>query len=235
MAKWEKRINDVLKNEKKKHAAVYDLDKRLNDAIHGLSPIGKSVIESVLKKEIDSTYLVDSEVKSYSIEPRYSKDPDELRLLIKVFIEGDFNGHIEIETSKGYRNTDNGRIDIYYIMMSDRKIVSDKELKVKQMYKAYQKYTIANLVDVALDKDIFLEYDDCYKNYTIWHKKPSEYGDSITGDMRLYDEHIHYKKYKSFHDKLNKINFHESIEEYAEEVLYRSNESTTYEWTEYKL
>lgn len=237
MAKWEIKAKNILETERKRHAAVYLLKEELYQKLHGFHPIDKFLFEKEIKNITENVTLIDSEITQITIEPRFKRSENtDAELAINIHIKGDFNGYISIETGSGYRNTNEGRIDIYYLYSSNCKVVSEKENKIKEMYKKYQKYTVEKLIDLALEKEnLYLEYDDQYKNYILWHKKPSEYGDSITGDLKLYDEERNYKDYKKSFDKITKLNKFENLEEFANEVLYPSYQSTTYEWVEYKL
>jgi hypothetical protein len=233
MAKWEKRMQAILDGEKKKHTAVYKLTKEIQEAVHGLDTIGIKYVRPIVQRVVNNTHLIDSTVKSILIEPYNGRNPDENQIVISLDIEGDFNGFISVETGSGYRNTDNGRIPIYYVSPYDTQVVSNKKEQVVKMYKAHQMYAITDMVDIALKSDTHLRYEDKYKNYEIWHKEPSEYGDSIKGDLKLYDEEKRYKQYKEMSSNTSLLVKCENVRDFAEEKLHGKGESITYEWTEY--
>jgi hypothetical protein len=235
LSKWESRVKKIIEDEKKKHIAVYELDKKLYEVIHGFSPVDKKLLIEVINKACSDVNLIDSEIVEISIKPRYKHSEKESYQTIMIGIKGNFNGYIKIETGSGYRNTNEGQLDIFYIMLSDHEVVSFKEEQCRKMYKNYKDYTVEKLIDLALDNNYYLSYEDCYKNYEIWDKQPSEYSDSVKGELKVYDESKYYKRYKSKFENLSKITKYNSVKEYAEDVLDASHESITYEWYEYKL
>lgn len=235
MSKWETRINKILNDEKQKHGAVYELNRQLYNFAHGFNPVDKILLLQELKKLCDNTSLIDSEIANVSMEPRYKQDEKECDQIITVTIKGDFNGYIKIETGSGYRNTNEGKLDIFYVWSSSNEIVSLKEEQCRKLYKQYKHNTVEKLIDLSFEKKYYLDYEDYFKNYEIWDKAPSEYGDSIKGELKMFEEHKNYKHYKSKYENLNKITKYQSVKEFAEEELNPYHESTTYEWIEYRL
>ncbi|TCI99993.1 hypothetical protein [Cytobacillus praedii] len=234
MPKWENRVKQILKNEREKHKAVYQLSKQLYELAHGFTPVDKVLLLQEIRKLCDSATLIDSRITNVSTKPRYERSSKECDQVITISIEGDFNGYIKIETGGGYRNSNEGRIDIFYVYSSDNEIVSFKGQKLLELYKQYKHTTVEKLIDLALDNKYYLQYEDCYKNYEIWHKEPSQYGDSIKGELNVRNkEYSHY--YKKKHHNLNKLIKCDNLLKFAEEYLDGSSESTTYEWFEYRL
>ncbi|MFO1442927.1 hypothetical protein KDN24_06815 [Bacillus sp. Bva_UNVM-123] len=235
MTKWENRVKQMLKNEREKHKAVYELNKQLYELIHGFTPVNKDLLLQEIKKVCDSTALIDSKINSISIEPRFESNSKECDQIITLTIKGDFNGYIKIKTGGGYRNSKEGRIDIFYVYFSDLEVVTLKEQQLLNAYKQYKHFSVERIIDLAFDNKLYLEYDDRYKNYEIWHKKPSIYGNSIKGELSVYDEKENGQYFKKKYDNLNKLMKCGNLNEFAEKQLYAKHESTTYEWIEYKI
>ena len=103
------------------------------------------------------------------------------------------------------------------------------------MYSQFKDRTVEKLIDIAFNQKHYLQYEDLFTNYEIWHKKPSEYGDSIKGELKFYDEEKNAKYHLKKYNSIKKIDQYENLKEYAKEVLNGYSESITYEWTEYKL
>lgn len=235
MSKWENRVIQILKNEREKHKAIYQLSQQLYEFVHGFTPVKKDLLLLEIRKACDEVILIDSRIKDISTKQRYERSSEECDQIITITIEGDFNGYIKIETGGGYRNSDEGKIDIFYVYSSNYEVVTLKELKLLELYKKYKHASVEKLIDLAFDNKHYLEYEDRYKNYEIWHKKPSEYGDSIKGELKIYDEKENGHYFKKKHDNLNKLTRCENLNEFAENQLFGKHESATYEWIEYKL
>ena len=103
------------------------------------------------------------------------------------------------------------------------------------MYSQFKDRTVEKLIDIALERKSYINYEDVYTNYELWYKAPSEYGDSIKGELKLYDEDKNSSEHISKYRSIKKIDLYDDIKEYADTVLYGSNESVTYEWIEYRL
>jgi hypothetical protein len=72
-------------------------------------------------------------------------------------------------------------------------------------------------------------------NYEIWYKKPSNYGDSIKGELKFYENNKNNHRYKEKYSNIKKLIASDDLKMFADEHLYASHESTTYEWIEYRL
>ncbi|MCM3109924.1 hypothetical protein [Lederbergia lenta] len=235
MSKWEERVDKIIKEEKEKHVAVYELMKQLQKYMHGFTPVDKNLLFREIKKICDETILYQSEVRSITVEPKYKNENDEAQQIFTFNLEGDFNGSIIIETGKGWRDTKDGRINIFYVSSYDCKVNSNKEQRTKKAFEPYKHMVVEKLVDIALDNKLYITYEDTYKNYEIWHKRPSEYGDSIKGRLSSYNRIDSGKENKKRLTSLNKLSKYDDIREYAENKLDGVSESQTYEWTEYRL
>lgn len=229
MAKWEKKIKEVLAKEKEKHDAVYKLLSLLKSEIHGFHPIDKTLLHEKVKGICSKAVLEESEIVSVSVDYRFD-DGDENMLLIVIEIKGDFNGSIEITTSSGYRSSTNGKIDIYYIFPSSCKVKSNKNEKIQELYKSYEKCVIEEIIDIAIDGNHYISYSDRHKDYSIWCKRTGHSTDSITGYI---DKHHPYQR--RVLKNLQKIRVCKDIEEFAENELDGREESYTETWTEYSL
>ncbi|KON87434.1 hypothetical protein AF332_11750 [Sporosarcina globispora] len=235
MSKWEKRAKEIISNEKKKHVAVYELGKRIYKKTHGFNPVNKELLRKEIMEICNSADLIDSLVSEVDFQPRFKQSNDESDQLITIYIEGDFNGSIKLETGGGTRNTNDGKIPIFYAWSTTSEVTSLKEQKLQEFYKQYKDSSVEKLIDLALENKYFLTYEDCYKNYEIWHKEPSQYGSSIKGELKFFDEQEDSHRYKEKYNNLKKLMDSSDIKKFAEEHLYAKEESYTYEWTEYKL
>lgn len=235
MAKWERKLDKILQDEKDKSLRLYRLEEAIREEIHGSKDISEEFVVNSVNKVCSDFNLEGSEIKSIEIKPLYkSSENAEFYWEILITVSGEFNGMLTLETGKGYTNTTN-REDIFYMSGYKSTIRSFKEDKVCSHYKQISKYAKEKFVDIMMDKNIHLEYDDCYENYRIWPKEIKEFGSGIQGSTSVYNEERDYKKFKRVYDNLNKLHKCEDIEEFAEEHLYGVGESYTYEWTEYKL
>lgn len=235
LARWELRAKEIISNEKNKHVAVYDLSKKIYEKTHGFNPVNKELLQNEIMEICNNADLIDSLVTEVVFQPRFKRSNEESDQLITVFIKGDFNGSINLETVGGTRNTDEGRIPIFYAWSSTNEVVSLKEQKLQEYYKQYKHKSVEKLIDLALENKYFLTYEDCYKNYEIWHKEPNQYGDSIKGELKFFDEQKDSHHYKEKYNNLVKLTDSDDLKEFAKEHLFAKEESMTYEWTEYKL
>lgn len=229
MAKWEKRLEKILKSEKEKNKSIYELKDQLYKSIHGLSPIDKKLVEDTIAKQLEGWDC------TFSINPKYSREPEnEQYLSIEVSFKNEFKSKIIIKTGGGYRNTPEGRIDIYYVMESDCTIESKNESKVINYYRKFKNDSVEKMIELVVNNNLYVEYDDYFVKYEIWNKKPSQYEDSITGYLNVNREEKHYKEYKKQYNNISKISKHNDFKELCEN-LDSYGQSYTYEWTEYKL
>ncbi|PHA03026.1 hypothetical protein COE51_01400 [Bacillus pseudomycoides] len=236
MSKWERRLDKILKEEKDRLTELRQLEKEIRKQIHDSINISKEFIETTVKEICDGFELRNNQIESINIDPLYkSSENAEFYWKISIVIKGDFNGIITIETSKGWREKKEGKVDIFYVFQQESNIESFKEEKISFYYKGMLNYTSDNFVDLLLDRDFYMKYDDYFKTYEIWSKDMGQYESGIKGDLRLYGGNRGYKSYKKTYDNLNKLYKCDDIKEFAENELYGSEESYTYEWTEYKL
>jgi len=233
LAKWEKRYEEITNRERRKHNAVWRLADQLEKLIHGFSPISRKELKKEIAPVIESVELVDSVISEVKYENRYkTTECEENNMILTIDIVGDFNGSIVIETGQGTRSTETGRTPIFYVFSCDKKVYSNRISEMKRMYEKYHNYSVELLTDLFFDKQIYLNYNDYFKSYEMCDKKPSEYGDSITGNL---DNKKDWKIHKRAFDNLKKLKHSENIMEYAEEKLYGVNDSVKFEWIEYKL
>lgn len=204
----------------------------MKKVIHGFSVIDKDIVHKEIIKVCSKAILFESEISDIKVE--YSRDRKEPMLLnIAIKIEGDFNGDISIETSSGYKNTNKGRVNIYYIFSGDCELLSNKGKKAQQLYTQYENAIIEEMIDIALDGKHYVEYSDDFKHYEIWSEKPKHNNDSIKGYIR--DKQMKTRRSKEVWKNLKKIRSCKNIEELAEEILHGVHESYTEEWIEYIL
>lgn len=235
MAKWVKRLDKIIKQEQENSKCLNKFKNTLKEKIHGNDNIDKNYMESLIKG-ICSDYQNDElNISLISVEYRFKNSPKDSMLFIKIRVNGIFNGFVTVETSSGYRNTENGRLDIYYIMYDDIKIRSDKVDKICSYYKSLKLDIVNAFTDILLDTNFYLNYEDCYKSYELWDRETDQYEDLIAGDIRPYNDDINFKKYYQALSNVRKLHKTDDLKEFAKNHLYDSHQSYTYKWIEYKL
>lgn len=235
MAKWQRRLDQLIKDEKEKHEAVYDLFEKVKSGVHAETKIDIDYIREKVNRLCEETKLVESHISNVRVEYAYDENKPQ-NLLIRINIEGNFKGMFTIETQAGTRGAlgGNDREDIYYAAYYDCKVSSNKEEQVKRAYESLKEQNVDLLIDLAFDKKWYVKYSGRFKSYTIWDHRPKEYGDIIEGYMDTsYD-----KKPKRLFEINKSLKYLLSVEkasEAAKKELIGEEESVTYEWYKYSL
>lgn len=215
---WHTRLQNILKNDiESRPKALDNLKKEIINKIHGNTNINtKSTIELLnniceqFKNELDNIEL---EVTESSYNSNKDKSIDTQFLYVDINIKGNWNGIIHLETSAGIKSST--KEPIYYIMMSDLKIKSKIEEKIKNYYIDTYKIMIEEeFLNLATSKNMYLRLDIKGCEYELWDKKPSDYSDTMSGDYKYihkYDDDYEekylrrYEMYKTL-KKINKAN-----------------------------
>lgn len=231
MARWERRIQEVLLKEKEERKTVYELYEKLQREIHGFSPIDVNLLEKKIKDICHSFELGDSKVRKVELKHLIrNKRTDEMPTLT-VEIEGSFNGIFIIKTSRGRQSMINGeRKEIYYVFSCDCSIRSDTEIRVDDFYKDYEQALINEMIDMALDGKHYVNYDGNFKSYEVWSKYPTAHSDKIVG----YTDRRGGCARKMLQN-IRKLRKCDDIQKFSEDNLDGQTESYTETWVEYTL
>ena len=234
MAKWKRRIKDILKKEELDNKEVWKLREALVKGLHGFDKISKKAFQNKVKEICQDNQLNNSDIKKISIFYWSDKNPDPNYLKLHIRIEGGFNGDIEISAGGGYRLITEGQEKIYYVSSYDSDVLSDFKKKYDKFNASLKDVAVEEIIKLAIEGKHIVEYDDSFKKYLIREYENNslitKYPDIIEGYFDNDD-----LDYATVVRQLKKMREISPIK-YAKETEMRgTDERVIYEWRQYEL
>ena len=223
-----KKLQDILKRERKVPKDIETLYQKLYDNIHGNTNINTQATKKLIHKIVQENKIDNSEVTD--IEIRENK-PNSCYLHITLSIEGKYNGRINFETWSGTK-TSTGE-DIYYIPSVERYYKSDLEKKILEYYKnTYPRLIEELFLDIAIDRKKYLKLDTTNNKYELWDREPSKYSDTMQGEY--FDRRKPINSYYKY-ENLGKIFNHKTIRDFGNKSDWSNWTTETIEWKRYYI
>lgn len=179
---------------------------------------------------MSNSNVVNIEVKESMYNCNKEKGLDTPFLYITLIIKGVYGGQIYFETCAGSRNTGE---PIYYICSHERAYKSELEDKIMNYYKnTYPRLIEELFLDIALDKNKYLNLDTNFHKYELWDSNPNDYSNTMEGYYFNEDKFMSsYYKYES----LGRIYNYKKVEDFGENDDCANWTTESVEWRRYYL